>query len=125
MPMPQINPAIYDAILGMGGESAELDPQIERQQQMAKFLRSQGQMPGLMDAGRRMVAPSKLQYLSALANQGVANQQDRGAMGMQKQQAALRQLQVQEVLKALRGQQQAPPETLLGGMSPGTPQAGA
>lgn len=100
---PQIDPSVYDDLLSTGGQIGSIDPQIAQQQKMAEFLRSQGKMPGLMDTGRRVVAPSKLAYLGALANQGVAYSRDNQAMGLQQQQAALRQQQVQKVLDALRG----------------------
>lgn len=123
----QIDPAIYDAILNMGGQTAQMDPQIAQAQQMAKILRANGQAPQLIDAGRRVVAPSKMAYLGALANQAVAGSREQQAVGLQQQQAALRQQQVQQVLQALRqnqgGQQQQPP-TEMPYQLPGTPQAG-
>lgn len=124
----QIDPAIYDAILQGGGQIGQLDPQVQYAQMMAKNLRSAGQMPGLIDAGRRMVAPSKLAFLGALANQGVAGARDQEAMGLQQQQATLRQAQVQQVLAALRQAQggQQPPQGMApqSPQLPGTPQAG-
>lgn len=120
----QIDPSVYDAILGYGGQTAAMDPQIEYQQQLAKQLRQAGQMPGLIDAGRRMVAPSKWAFAGALANQAVAGSHERGAMSLQQQQAALRQLQVQKVLDALQSKGAAPAASA--GWTPegSTPQAG-
>lgn len=100
---PQIDPSIYDNLISTGSEIGGMDPQIAQQQKIAEFLRAQGKAPGLIDSGRRMVAPSKMAYLGALANQGVAYSRDNQAMGLQQQQQALRQKQVQTVLDALRG----------------------
>lgn len=98
----QIDPAIYDQILSNGQLSADQDPQIAYQQQLAKMLRANGKAPGLIDAGRRMVAPSKLEFLGAMANNVVAGNREQQALGLQKDQNALRQQQVQMVLQALR-----------------------
>lgn len=101
----QIDPQIYNDLISSGGQIGAMDPQIAQQQKMADLLRKQGQVPGLIDAGRRMVAPSKMAYLGALAQQGVAGQNDRKTVDLQQQQIALRQAQVQKVLDALRGRQ--------------------
>lgn len=122
MPMQQIDPSIYDDILGYGQSVGNLDPQIATQQAMAQRLRAAGAAPQSRMSGRRAVAPSGMEYFGALVNQGMAGNADRNTQGLQAQQAALRQLQVQRVLDALRGKpspQPTMPET------PGsTPQAG-
>lgn len=123
MAMAQIDPSIYDAILGYGQQTASLDPQIAYQQEIAKQLREYGKTPDVRMSGRRAVAPSPWEYLGAAANRGVASSRDQQAMNLQQQQAALRQLQTQKVLDALRmGQPQTPEQPF---SVPGsTPQAG-
>ena len=101
----QIDPAIYDEILGYGQKVGDADQQIAYQKMMAENLRKNGQMPGLIDSGRRMVAPHPMAYLGAMANQAVAGSRDQQAMGLAQQQAALRQLQVQKVLDAMKQSQ--------------------
>lgn len=104
----QIDPAIFDQILAGGQQSANLDPQIAQQQALATRLRLAGQTPGLMDAGRRIVAPSKLAYLGAMANNIVAGQRDQQVAGMQRQKADIGNQQVQQILAYLRARQQGP-----------------
>lgn len=107
MSMPQIDPAIYDEILGMGGQIGGMDPEIASQQAMAQRMRTMGQFPKeARMSGRRAVAPNPLELLSALTNQGMAGQKDRNVTGMQTQQKALQQMQVQKILAALMRQQQ-------------------
>lgn len=124
----QIDPAIYDAILQGGAQLGQTDPQIAYAQTMAKNLRAGSQQPGLLDAGRRVVAPSKWANLAAMVNGAMATGQDNNVMGLQQQQAAVRQAQVQQVLAALRQQQQPqqPPQVPGQPQQPnmGTPQAG-
>lgn len=122
MPMQQIDPAIYDDILGYGQSAGNLDPQIAAQQAMAQRLRAAGAAPNVRMSGRRAVAPSGLEYLGAMVNQGMAGSADRNTQGLQAQQAALRQLQVQRVLDALRGRPS--PQATMPEIPGSTPQSG-
>jgi len=108
MPMPQIDPSVYDEILSSGQASAQIDPQVLQQVEMAKRLRANSQMPqGAYQSGRRAVAPNPLEYLNHLAGEGVASSRDQKAMQLQMQQQAIHAQQVQQVLKALQAQREA------------------
>ena len=108
MPMPQIDPAVYDDILGMGGQISGMDPQIAAQQQQAQLMRgSFGKFPQeARMSGRRAVAPNPLELLGALSGQAMGGRADRRATTMQGQQGDLRQKQIQLALAAMMRQQQ-------------------
>lgn len=108
-----IDPSVYDTLLSTGQQSANLDPQIAQQMAMAQRLRAEGQVPqGVRTGGMyggRYVAPNKMAYLGALANQGVAQSKDQDVLALQQQQSDLRNQQVRAVLQALLKNGQLPP----------------
>lgn len=108
--MPQIDPAIYDQILSGAQQSADLDPQIAFQQKLAEQLRQAGATPQTRMSGHRAVAPHFLEYLGAGANQAVGGMAGQKALGMQRNQSAIHQQQVQQVLQALRAMQAPQPQ---------------
>lgn len=123
MPMAQIDPSIYDTLLSTGGSISDMDPQIVYQQELAKQLRAGSPMPGMLMSGRLAARPSVFQYLNHALGQGLAAQQERGAVNKQQMQAALRQTQLMEMLRALKGMQ-APQSAEAAPVGVGGPQLG-
>ena len=110
MQQAQIDPAIYDQILNAGNESAGLDPEIAHQQMLAEMLRKAGASPQMRMSGRIAAAPSGMEYLGALMNQGMAGQKDMHTLALQRQQQGLRSQQTNAVLQFLKRQQGYPQE---------------
>ncbi len=115
MSMPQIDPSIYDLLLSQGNQSGLLDPEIERQQKIAEYLRkTMGGPPQSRMSGRIASAPGWVEMLGGLANQGVAAGKDREVVDMRKRQEDLRYQQAQRVLDYLKSQggQQKPDDQI-------------
>jgi hypothetical protein len=105
MSMPQIDPAVYDAILNNGNAASAMDPEIAYQQKMAEYLRhTLGAPPQVRMSGRRAAAPGWMEMLGGLTAQGVAASKDRDVIQQQQAQQMLRQAQVSKVLEALKAQ---------------------
>jgi hypothetical protein len=104
-PQPSIDPSVYDDLLLTGLQSANIDPQVLRQQEIAKRLRADTAPSRVAyQSGRRAVAPHPMEYLAGLVGQGVAGAREQQADQLTQQQQAIRMRQVQAVLAALKAQ---------------------
>lgn len=109
MNMP-FSPELLQAVLSMGGQSAQLDPQIAQQQQMALAMKQRSGTPQMRNPRGIPVAASPLEHVASVMGGAMGGMQDREVSSMQQQQASMRQAQTQRILEALLQQQPQAPQ---------------
>ena len=106
-----MTPEDYQMLLSLGGQNAQDEQVIQQMLAQAEQLRAQGATPGMRDAGRVRMAAHPLEFLSSMANQGLARQKDKDIMAQRKTMGGRTDTQNQMVLSALlRGRQGMAPQ---------------